>query len=105
MTHARSMGYRELVLDIIRRNKVFTIDHRACDRLSKEAMRMRTKGELKTVYRGNGKEWVEHRDPNFIRDAEQQRLSSRAQPSGGAPVLPSPGTAGHETDGVPACWR
>ena len=61
MTHARSMGYRELVLDIIRRQKVFTIDHHRCDRLSKEAMRMRTKGELKTVYRGNGKEWVTNR--------------------------------------------
>lgn len=96
MTHARSMSYRELVLAIIRRNAVFAIDHRRCDRLSKEAMRMRKGGELKTIHRDGGKEWVTTRD---------EQLPSRAQPSGGAPVLPSPGTAGHEADGVPACWR
>lgn len=96
MTHARSMSYRELVLAIIRRNAVFAIDHRRCDRLSKEAMSMRKKGELKTIRRGRGKEWVTTRD---------EQLSSRAQPSGGAPVLPRAGTAGHEADGVSACWR
>lgn len=96
MTHARSMGYRALVLDIIRRQKVFTIDHHRCDRLSKEAMRMRTKGELKTVCRGNGKEWVVYCD---------EQLPSRAQSSGSASVLPRAGTAGHETHGVPTCWR
>lgn len=96
MTHARSMGYRALVLDIIRRQKVFTIDHRRCDRLSKEAMSMRKKGELKTVYQGNGKEWVTTRD---------EQLSSRAQPSGGAPVLPRSGTAGHDAHGVSARGR
>ena len=94
MTHARSMGYRELVLDIIRRQKVFTIDHHRCDRLSKEAMRMRTKGELKTVYRGNGKEWVGLNDG----------LPSGEKPSRGSAVLPGARSAGHEAHGVPTCW-